>query len=147
MMVRIRRLKSQEITDLQRRMEEVMDRVLSDVWPSGRLSRGWVPRADIFETADALHVRLEVPGVPRDSIDVVVEGPYLSVSGSRREPETGDCTRWHQMEIAHGRFERVIAMPDDVDADAISATYEDGFLIIKAPRGASPSCSVKVERG
>ncbi len=146
-MVRIRRIQAGDIADLQHRMEEMMDRVLADVWHGGRLSRGWVPRVDIYETPEALHITLEIPGVPREAIEILVEGRFLSVTGSRPEPRASDCTRWHQMEITHGRFEKVIELPGDVDPDAVIASYQDGFLILRAPRVSSSSRTVAVENG
>jgi len=146
-MIRIRRIEAGGIADLQHRMEEMMERVLADVWSAGRVSRGWVPRADIYDTAEALHLTLEVPGVPREAIEILVQGRFLCVTGSRPEPRASECTRWHQMEIAHGRFEKVIELPGDIDPDGVSATYQDGFLILRAPRMALPPRTVAVEKG
>ena len=53
--------------------------------------------------------------------------------------------RWHQMEIAHGRFERVLALPQEVDAERITATYKDGFLYITIPRLPAGGASVPIE--
>lgn len=144
-MVRIRRNPA-PLPDLHRRMERVMERFLHDL-PVATLPRGWAPRADLYETGDGFVATLELPGIDREQIDIVVEGPYLSVTGYRPEPETGACLRWHQMEIAHGPFERVIALPEEADLERISATYRDGFLEIVIPRARGTSRTVPVEEG
>lgn len=94
----------------------------------------WVPRVDIFETADGFTVTLEIPGVEREEIDIVVEDRCLTISGTRPEPAPEGCVRWHQMEIAQGRFERVLMLPQEVDPEGITATHRDGFLRIQIPR-------------
>jgi len=111
-----------------------MERLFRDVKPV-ESPAPWAPRVDIHETPGAFIVTLEIPGVERDAIDIVVEGLYLTVSGQRTETLSPGCVRWHQMEIAHGRFERVLGLPQEVDADRITATYKDGFLTITIPRG------------
>ena len=133
-MVRIRRNPAAPMLDLHRRMEQVMERLLRDVKPLGTPAL-WIPRADIFETAEGFVVTVEIPGVEREEIDIMVDGLGLSIYGVRPEPVPAGCVRWHQMEIAHGRFERVLALPQEVDPDGITAVYRDGFLYITIPRG------------
>jgi HSP20 family protein len=144
-MLRIRRIAvEEEVTDLHRRMEQMMERLLHGaeavVSPSG-----WAPRADIYETADHILVVVEVPGVERSDIEIVVQGRYLRVSGTRGEPSAAGCMRWHQMEIAYGPFERVVALPAEADPERIEATYRDGFLRIQVVRGAAATREVPIE--
>ncbi|MBI4169977.1 MAG: Hsp20/alpha crystallin family protein [Acidobacteria bacterium] len=144
-MVRITRGKAPGMADLHRRMEQVMQALLADARPFSSAAPAWVPRVDIYETADGYVVVMEIPGVEREEIEIVVEEHYLRVSGSRPEPAHAGCVRWHQMEISHGPFERIIALTPDVDLEQISATCRDGFLEIKVPRLIAPSRSVPIE--
>jgi HSP20 family protein len=144
--VRIRRCPPQEVSDLQRRMETILNALLHDLPAAQAVSRTWLPRADIHETDAGFVVTLEIPGVEREEIDIVVEGPYLSVSGHRPAPAPAACTRWHQVEIAQGAFERVIALPEGADTAGINATYRDGFLQITIPR-AGAGRSVPIQGG
>jgi len=143
-MVRIRRSLAHPMLDIHQRMEQVMERLLRDVKPLEPQS-SWLPRADVYETAEGFVVTLELPGVEREEIDILVEGLYLRLSGIRPEPLTQGCMRWHQMEIAHGRFERVLALPQEADSERITATYKDGFLVIHIPRGSSVARSVPID--
>lgn len=143
--MRIRRIPAHPMVDLHRRMEQVMERLLQDVKPL-ESPAPWVPRADIYETAEEFVVTLEIPGVDREEIEILVEGPYLSLSGVRPEPAPMGCMRWHQMEVAHGRFERLLALPQEADADRITATYKDGFLSIHIPRGPASARSVPIDQ-
>ena len=91
------------------------------------------------------HIALELPGVDRADIEVLVQGPYLRVTGVRREPADTGCMRWHQMEIAYGPFERIVALPGEVDPDRVRATYIDGFLRIEIPHSQPQPRSVPIE--
>lgn len=143
-MVRIRRSPVLEAAELHRRMERLMQGLLRGV-ETPAAAHGWVPRADIHETADGIQVTLEIPGVKREDIEIVIEGLYLDVSGVRPEPAPSGCVRWHQMEIAYGRFDRVIALSEEVDPESIRATYGDGFLRIAIPRRTSSSRTVPID--
>ncbi len=143
-MVRIRRSPALEVAELHRRMERLMQGLLRGV-ETPAATHGWVPRVDIYETAGGTLVTLEIPGVKREEIEIVIEGIYMDVSGVRPEPAPSGCVRWHQMEIAYGRFERVIALPEEVDPESIRATYGDGFLRIEIPRRTSGARTVPID--
>lgn len=132
-MVRIRRSPPAPVLDLHRRMEQVMAQLLRDAQPI-ETPAPWTPRVDILESADGFVVTLEVAGVEREEIDIVVEDRCLRISGARSDPSPSGCVRWHQMEIAQGRFERVLMLPQEVDPERITATHKDGFLHIRIPR-------------
>jgi HSP20 family protein len=103
----------------------------------------WVPRsgttafrpgADVYYNpcADAVIVRLELPGIDPDRITLEIEGRTLRVCGSRQEQRPPDAV-YHQMEISYGRFERVVSLPPEVDITGASADYNSGYLEIKLP--------------
>lgn len=131
-MIRIRRVVPQEVNDLHRRMEQVMDSLLHGLGPAFG-PKGFVPRADIHENPEGLLVTVDLPGVSREAIDIVVEGQALRISGVRSEPAGTACLRWHQLEIAYGPFERFIPLPATANLDAIQANYKDGFLQVTIP--------------
>ncbi len=135
MTLRIRRIPSAEVGDLHRRMRQAMQRLLLGL--EGAVHEGaWVPRSDVRETHEGINVTLEIPGVLREDIEILIEANYLRVSGLREQPPAGGCTRWHQMEIAYGPFERVIALPFEPDPARITASYKEGFLRIEIGRDA-----------
>jgi len=135
-MVRILRSPVAGAGDLHRRMEQMLEQLMQTA-DRATAALGWVPRADIYETAESIQIALEIPGVDRGDIEILVQGSYLKVSGLRPEPEASGCMRWHQMEVAYGPFERVVALPQEIDPERITAIYRDGFLRITIPRGAA----------
>ena len=94
----------------------------------------WAPVVDIFEKDDDLVVRAEVPGIPRDAIDVKVENNTLIITGERhRDPEEKE-TQAYRRERSFGSFVRSFTLPKTVDASRITATYTDGVLGITIPK-------------
>jgi len=97
----------------------------------------WAPNTDIYETAEGLVVKAELPGVLPNNVQVHVGEDALVIEGIRRDPYSGATTagyRFRQMEIEYGPFRRAILLPYPVDAQAARAKIEGGFLEIVLPR-------------
>src|SRR6476646_11296943 len=108
-----------------------------ELWEVARFSgggRGFQPQCDCYRTDDppALHVILELPGVDPQAVRIVASDSTLVISGTRKRPHP-DRARYQQVEIAYGPFERRIELAEDVDADAVAATYEAGMLRLEVP--------------
>jgi len=121
---------------------------LSELYPdfSDRL-RGdrWQPAMDVFETDDAIVVRVEIAGVRGEDLKVQVDGELLRVSGVRRVPSTPKARRLHRMEIAFGPFQREVRIGVPFDRDAVGAHLEDGFLTITLPKRLPARRQIEVE--
>jgi HSP20 family protein len=98
------------------------------------------PSADMYETEAALIIKMELPGVKAEEINITLSADdrVLTVSGERyeRHEDRGDSVRYYQLEIYYGSFERQLVLPGDIrfDRDGIKANYRDGFLVISLPR-------------
>jgi HSP20 family protein len=120
-----------------RRSEDVLLRFLH----AASAERFWEPPADVYETEEALHVKLELPGVCGEELQVEItgDGRHLIIRGTRRDgaAEREQRTTFHQMEIYFGPFERVIALPaqPEIDPENVQAAYRDGFLLVTLPKG------------
>lgn len=132
-----------------RRSDDLIRRILQ--WStSGNLF--WEPPADVYETHDAVKVKMELAGVIPAEIQVEM-GPdsrTLLVRGVRRDqdPDISDRTVFHQMEVYMGSFQRELPLPPQVrvDPDAVQATYRDGFLLITLPKVTeTPAASRQIE--
>ncbi|GAB4475078.1 MAG: hypothetical protein Kow0088_11610 [Anaerolineales bacterium] len=94
----------------------------------------WRPPTDVFETDEALIVRLEVAGMREEDFTILLDGKYLTIQGSRVDmPER---RAYHQMEIRFGEFISEVELPFAVDVDKIEAVYQAGFLRITLPKKA-----------
>lgn len=93
----------------------------------------WVPPADIEELADRFVLKVDLPGVALDSIDVTLEHGVLSISGVRKQ-ESAENVERARVERPHGRFHRRFTMPDNVDAANVQATGRNGVLEVAIPK-------------
>jgi HSP20 family protein len=98
----------------------------------------WQPNVDICENAECVVVLAELAGVKRDELNIAVDSLVMTISGVRHDLMRGRKQRVYVMEINFGQFERLVPLPAAVDAEAASATYEDGFLQIVLPKAREP---------
>lgn len=92
------------------------------------------PNADVYfdNHKRAVVVKLELPGIDPNAVDLEVNDNILRVSGSRSDDRHPDAV-YQQMEITYGRFERAVMLPPEVDATQATASYAGGFLEIVVP--------------
>lgn len=99
-------------------------------------ARVWQPRCDLAETAAALIVEVELPGVEEQDVHVEVEGDTLRISGTRRTTVERQERHYHHMEQSYGSFTRTLRLPRTVDREAIQANFAAGVLTITLPKKA-----------
>ncbi len=90
--------------------------------------------SEVEETDGEILVRVEVPGLTKDDVQVVIEGNRLSLSGEKRFQRESHDSTYHIMERAYGSFQRVIPLPGNVDADKAKASCADGVLTVRLPK-------------
>jgi len=105
------------------------------------------PLADVYETEDAVVVRLEISGLKANSSDILVEiqDDLMTVSGERLDPADG-AREYEQMEIRTGRFEKTVRVPCMVSETEAVARYDDGFLVISLPKRKPVRSAVRLVR-
>ena len=94
----------------------------------------WAPRLDLSETDSHFEVRLDLPGVSEDNLEIEFHEGHLAISGARIASTDEDDRSWHRVERRRGSFRRVIRLGDEVEADGVEAEYTDGVLKIVAPK-------------
>ncbi len=105
-----------------------------------------VPNAEIRETETGYTVRLDLPGVDRDSIDVKATDRNLVISAERPATGSDDTNALLLSEFRSGTWSRSFRFPHSLDRDQLKASYRDGILEINAGKAAvHKSISVKVE--
>ncbi|HUA84731.1 MAG TPA: Hsp20/alpha crystallin family protein [Bryobacteraceae bacterium] len=97
-------------------------------------ARPWVPPVDIKETENELIFKADIPDIEMKDIDVHMENGTLTLRGERKFEETKDGGGWHRVERSYGTFERVFALPETVDPEAVKADYKNGVLTIMLPK-------------
>jgi HSP20 family protein len=94
----------------------------------------WFPMLDVTETADEFIVRLEVPGVHKENLDIKLTGTLLTITGRRdlRTEASGETYLRREREI--GKIMRKIRLPAPVLEKEIKASYQDGLLVVHLPK-------------
>jgi len=101
---------------------------------AGASYQTWEPPTDVYETAEAVVVRMEIGGVQCEDIEIVVgDDQLLTVRGIRRDPRANERRAYHQMEIHYGVFQRNVYIPKPIDDKGACARYAAGFLEVVLP--------------
>lgn len=132
----------------RRELDRVLDRFMAGDAPTA--ATVWSPVVDVRESPDEIQVVAELPGLTPEDVDVSIENNVLTISGEKKhEIEEGkEDGAYHLIERRYGRFERSFTLPRTVDADAISARFENGVLTVTLPKAeAAKPRRVQVEAG
>jgi len=89
---------------------------------------------DVCETEAAVEVRMDLPGVKADEIDIQMSDTFLTVTGHRTEEKEEKGKTYHRVERRHGTFARTVALPCCVNEAKVDAQYKDGVLKIMLPK-------------
>jgi HSP20 family protein len=111
----------------------LMDELMRTAGNGGNRVTGFTPLVDVHETEEEYLVKVDLPGVKADDVNVEVNENVLAISGSRVAEETGQA---QLVERPYGSFVRTLALPQGVDSDSIEADYQDGVLELRIPKPA-----------
>jgi HSP20 family protein len=101
-------------------------------WRNSVRSHIWRPPTDVFETEQAVIVRVEIAGMREDDFSISLSGDQLTVRGNR--PDIQERRAYQQMEIFFGEFNVEVNLPAPILADKVVAEYRDGFLRLMFPK-------------
>lgn len=125
-------------------IERFFDRAFRGGFPRPWLTRpglhreaGWLPDMDVFERNGKSVVRMDLPGLKREDIEVTVEDDVLVIRGHREEEKEVKEDDYYCAERATGEFSRAIRLPKGASGDGIEATYADGVLEVTMPSKAA----------
>ena len=124
-----------EFAGVQDRMNRLFSQAYGRPADDDVMSRGdWLPPVDIFQAATGeLVMKVEVPGIRKDDIDIRVENNTLTVRGERKLESEVQQEQYHRIERTYGTFVRTFALPNQVATDQVRADYRDGVLTVTLP--------------
>jgi HSP20 family protein len=132
---------------LRDEFEHAFNRLSSD-WDAKWLTSEFSPACDLSETADAFQVRLDVPGIKPEDINVQVTGNSVRISGERKEEKEEKDKTYHRIERRSGSFCEALQLPGAVNEEKVQADFHDGVLTVTLPKSeASRTRTVKVKAG
>jgi HSP20 family protein len=120
------------------RMNRMFDDFLRDMLParaSEEVASGrWLPAVDIKESPETLSLVVELPGLKKEEVSIMVENQVLTIAGERKfESEQKDET-YHRIERSYGGFLRSFTLPANIEADQVDARFENGLLTVTLPK-------------
>jgi len=113
----------------------LIDRFFNDsLARTGGSAYSFVPRVDILEEEKSFEIHVAVPGMSKDDFKIDLNDNYLTISGERKNSREKKESNFHSVEIQYGTFSRSFTLPENVDANGISAKYVDGILEVSIPK-------------
>jgi HSP20 family protein len=138
-----------EMNDLQKRLTSIFGLAPARVANGQEAMRvsQWSPVVDITEDEKEYLIKAELPEVRKEDVKVTVENGVLNLSGERKFEKEEQNKKYHRIERAYGSFARIFSLPDDADAEKVTAEFKDGLLTVrlaKNEKALPKSIAVKV---
>jgi HSP20 family protein len=107
---------------------EIVERPQAEMTRPERQPQYYVPAVDVSETPEELILRYDMPGVRKDNVDITLDKGMLSVTG-RTGPEESGTAVYRETRV--GDYRREFTLPEDVDADRVTAEMNEGVLTVR----------------
>lgn len=128
------------------RMPEVFGPRFADRFGFGH--EGELIRIEEAVDGDGLTIRAELPGLdPDEDVEVTVDDGRLTISAERRQETKEEDEGRVRSEFRYGSYRRTVSLPPGADSDAITATYDDGILVIRVPVDRSTKEAARIPIG
>ena len=125
-----------DLVTLQERMNRLFEDSLSRSKTTDQeMAMGaWTPAVDIFETAETIVLKADLPGIDEKDIDVRIENNVLVLRGERKFLKEAKEEDYHRIERSYGVFSRTFQLPGTIDQNKIQAIHQDGVLEVRLPK-------------
>lgn len=123
-----------DIDTLQRQFDRMFEDALTPTTQNEWNSFTRIPAAELNETADAIHLKLELPGIDAKELDVEVTENVVSIKGERKSETKSEENGATRSEFHYGKFQRVIPLPARIQNTQVQAEYKDGILNLTLPK-------------
>ncbi len=126
----------QEFTALQSQINRLFEENLAFapqlLWETA--SNLKIPAAELSQTDEAIHLKLEIPGIEAKDLDIQVTEQAVYVSGERKSETKTAEKGLTRSEFRYGKFQRVIPLPAKIQNTKVTAEYKDGILKLTLPK-------------
>lgn len=93
-----------------------------------------MPAVNITENEEGYKLSLAIPGVSKDNLSIEIEGDIITISAESEEDTEDIQDNYTHQEYNYSSFSRSFTLPDEVNSDAIEATFNDGVLTVLLPK-------------
>ncbi len=123
-----------DLMRMQDRMTRLFDETLSRIFKEEMPGGGWSPPVDIIEREKEVILKMDLPELNQDEIEIKVEEGTLIIQGNRKLLKEVEDERYIQIERPYGPFRKTFTLPRIIDQEEIKASYKDGMLKIILPK-------------
>ena len=113
-----------------------LDQFFNEDSSGGRRIQKFTPKVDIAETDKSFEIQLQLPGIPKDQIDITIEKNQIVVSGERNIEKNEEGKKFNSIESHFGPFSRSFTLSENINKDKIEAHHTHGVLTIEIPKDA-----------
>ncbi len=123
-----------DLMAMQDRMTRLFDETLSRIFKEEMPRRVWSPPVDIVEREKEVLIKMDLPEMDQNEIDIKVEENTLIIQGERKFIKDTKDENYLQIERPYGSFQRTFSIPRTIDQEKIKASYKEGVLRITLPK-------------
>ena len=123
-----------EVESLQREMNRLFDSLTPPGNEGSVAGIAFMPAAEMHETPEVIHLRLEVPGIEAKDLDVQVTAEAVAIRGERKLETRTEEKGMMRSEFRYGKFQRVIPLSTRIQNDKVQADYQNGVLNLTLPK-------------
>ena len=90
----------------------------------------WTPPCDIYETDKEIVLKMELPEMRKENVQVTLEKNVLTLRGERKRAEKVNRENYHRIERTYGEFVRIFTLPTSVEGSTVLAEFKEGMLTV-----------------
>ncbi len=123
-----------DLMAMQDRMTRLFDETLSRIWKEEVPPGVWSPPVDIMERENEVVLKMDLPEMNQNEIEIKAEENTLIIQGERKFIKESPDASYLQIQRPFGSFQRTFALPRGIDQEKIKASYKDGVLRVALPK-------------
>ncbi|MCL6436137.1 MAG: Hsp20/alpha crystallin family protein [Leptolyngbyaceae cyanobacterium HOT.MB2.61] len=125
----------EHMESLQRQIDQIFEGFREEFRSSSAESEtAWDPAIELIDTPENLILRVQLPGVERNHLNIQATRDAVLIEGEHPYPAQSESHRWLRSEFAYGKFRRLIPVPIAIENDRIRAEFQDGILALTLPK-------------
>jgi len=126
------------LSPVLRSFDQLFEDLLENFWEPQRFSRSMArilrPAMDVAENENAYMIRIDLPGMKPEDVNIELEGDLLTISGEMGDTVEKEGDRYHYRERHYGSFKRSLRLPNIIDTEQADAKFENGVLTLTLPK-------------
>jgi HSP20 family protein len=129
--------RTRELDSLQGEMNRLFSSFFDSPTSSGnggQAARRWIPPMDLVETQDQFVLKADLPGMAEGDVTIEVENNVLTIAGERKAEQEAQHEGYYRLERATGSFARALTLPDGIELESVSASFDRGVLTVRIPK-------------